>query len=267
MPRVSTRIRLLRACYSFLLPVARLLLRSGISYKEFAEISRVAFVSVAGSDYGIRGRPTNVSRISAMTGIGRKEVRRLRQLAHEYPDDPRVELNPLSDVLHRWYTDPVYRGRDGFPKRLRYKGGKVSFSTLVRACAGDLPVGAIRVELIRTGAVVVDADGRLLPKRRHNVPDSVDDAVITGLVFGLRALASTVAFNTGVSRPQVGRIERFAESNPLGEGVDLDEIRCQLRGRITDFSSGIDDFFSKIAQSSDRSAKRIGVGVYYYEDD
>src|SRR6516164_9982990 len=101
MERSAARTRLLRACYSFLLPVARLLLRSGVSFTEFAEIARAAFVEIASNDYGIRGRQTNVSRVSAMTGIARKEVRRLRQIAGHYPDNPRVELSPLSDVLHK----------------------------------------------------------------------------------------------------------------------------------------------------------------------
>jgi len=194
-------------------------------------------------------------------------VRRLRRLAEEYPRSPHVELNLLSDVLQRWYTDPDYLGANGLPKRLRYIGGKTSFSTLVKACAGDLPVGAIRVELLRTGAVVVDAKGRLLPKRRHSVPDALDDAVISAIVFGLRALASTAAFNCQNTNPELGRIERFVDSNPLADGVDLKGIRAELRSRIADFAVGIDDYVSKIDQSSDRSAKRIGVGVYYYEDD
>src|SRR5215471_4007389 len=139
MERPALRTRLLRACYSFLLPVARLLLRSGVSFNEFAEIARVAFVEIATKDYGIRGRPTNVSRVSAMTGIARKEVRRLRHVAAHYPESPRVELSPLSDVLHRWFTYPAYLAADGRPKKLRYSGGPVSFSTLVKECASDLP--------------------------------------------------------------------------------------------------------------------------------
>jgi hypothetical protein len=266
MPNSSTRTRLLKACYSFLLPIARLLLRNGISYNEFAEISRIAFVSVAGSDYGIRGRRTNVSRVSAMTGIGRKEVRRLRQVEDQYPGDPRVELSPLSDILQRWYTDPAYLRRDGRPQKLEYEGDRNSFSNLVKACARDLPVGAIRVELIRRGAIVVDAKGRMVAKRRQSVPDALDDAVISGIVFGLRALASTIAFNNSVPSPDVRRVELFTESNPLGD-VDLDAIRKQLRVKITNFGVGIDDFFAGLKQSSDRSAKRIGVGVYYYEND
>ena len=106
-----------------------------------------------------------------------------------------------------------------------------------------------------------------LPKRRHSVPDSLDDSIVSALVFGLRALASTVAFNSQNTVPELGRIERFAESNPIPAHVDLHKVRGQLRTRIAEFAVGLDDFFSKIDQSPDSSAKRIGVGVYYYEDD
>ena len=45
-------------------PIARALLRAGIGYREFAEICKTAFVDVAGKDYGLRGRPTNISRVA-----------------------------------------------------------------------------------------------------------------------------------------------------------------------------------------------------------
>jgi len=266
MQNSSTRARLLRACYAFLLPFARLLLRSGISHTEFAEVSRVAFVSVARSDYGIRGRQTNDSRVSAMTGIGRKEVRRLRQIADRSPDTARVESNPLSQVLHRWYTDRAYLGRDGRPRRLRISGGRTSFTTLVKACAGDLPVGAIKVELVRTGSVVVDSRGRMRPTRRHIVPDALDERVIRGIVNSLRALATTIACNCSPTQ-NVGRIERFVQSDHAFMEDDLDEIRGELRKRITQFTENIDDFLAGVERSSEPPKKRIGVGVYYYEDD
>ena len=194
------RSRLLRACYSFLVPVARFLLRSGIGFREFAEISRIAFVEVAGTDYGIRGRPTNISRVSAMTGIGRKEVKRVRELRDEYADDPRVELSPLSDLLHHWFTDPNYLDSKGKPKTLAYRSGSNSFTDLVKRCAGDLPAGAIKVELIRCGAVTKDADGYLRAQRRHLVPEAFDEKLMTSMTFGLRGLASTIAFNTNPRR-------------------------------------------------------------------
>ncbi len=265
MNRSSSRTRILRACYSFIVPVARFLLRNGIGFREFAELSRVAFVDVAGKDYGIRGRPTNVSRVSAMTGVGRKEVRRIRQLKAEYMDDPRVDLSPLSDVLQRWFTDPSYLDASGNPKTLPFRKGRKTFAKLVSECAGDLPAGAIRVELVRCGAIAEDKSGRLTARRRYVVPEGADQRIVTSMAFGLRALASTVAHNMDHSK-ELGRIERFVESDPLTE-AGIAGVRSQVRKRIGAFADGIDDFFSDAERGSSGGGKRIGVGVYYYEDD
>ena len=60
-------------------PMARILLKFGIGFREFSEVMKTAFVDVATRDFGLRGRPTNISRVAVMTGLTRKEVRRLRE--------------------------------------------------------------------------------------------------------------------------------------------------------------------------------------------
>ena len=65
---------------TILRPIAAILLRCGMTWKEFAEVSKSVFVDVATREFGISGRPTNVSRVSILTGIGRKEVKRQRDL-------------------------------------------------------------------------------------------------------------------------------------------------------------------------------------------
>jgi hypothetical protein len=266
MAQSSTRSRLLKACYSFLLPVARFLLRNGISFTEFSEICRVAFVETASNEYGIRGRPTNISRVSAMTGIGRKEVRRIRAMKGPYAGNPRVELNRLGDILHRWHTRPPYLNKAGQPKPLKYAGGRASFASLVRECAGDIPIGAIKVEIIRCGAVTKDAAGRLVAKHRHVVPDDRAEKLINSLALGLRALASTVAFNARQSGSDVGRIERFVSSEALPEAA-IAALRTDLRNRITSFSEAIDDAFSEHESKLPAAGRKIGVGIFYCEDD
>jgi hypothetical protein len=52
------------ASLRWLWPIARWLLKSGVTWKEFAELSRGVFIDVAEKEFGVRGRPTNVSRIS-----------------------------------------------------------------------------------------------------------------------------------------------------------------------------------------------------------
>ena len=263
MNAANTHNRLMRACYSFMLPIARLLLRSGVGFKEFAEISRMAFVEVASRDYGLRGRPTNLSRVAAMTGVPRKLVKRLRNAGYE--DDVRVELGLLQDILERWYTDKNFLDRKGKPKPLPMHSRRFSFASLVKACARDLPAGAVRTELIRFGSVEEDAKGRLHPTRRGIVPDGLEDKLVTAMVFGLRGLASTVAFNASVTRaPAAGRIERFCLSDGISE-ESIGAMRGVLRGRVQAFANQMTDLLAQPERAV--GGRRIGVGVFYYEDD
>ena len=61
--------QILSAFLVALRPIAKILLRFGIGFREFAEISKTAFVDVASREYGLRGRPTNISRVAVMTGL------------------------------------------------------------------------------------------------------------------------------------------------------------------------------------------------------
>ena len=245
-----------------MLPIARLLLRSGVGFKEFAEVSRIAFVEVASRDYGLRGRPTNLSRVAAMTGISRKQVKQIRNAGYE--DDIRVELGLLQDILERWYTDRNFLDREGRPKPLPMRGGRFSFAGLVKACAGDLPAGAVRVELIRFGSAEEDARGRVRPIRRGIVPDDLEDKLITAMVFGLRGLASTVAFNTSARRGAASRIERLCLSDGMAE-ESIGAMHGVLRKHVQAFADQMTDLLAQPERAA--GGRRIGVGVFYYEDD
>ena len=262
----NARSRILAGCYAFLVPVARFLLRGGISYREFEEIGRTAFVRVASEEFGIRGRPTNASRVAAMTGIPRKEVRRIRDVIVDYEVTPRTDLSPLGDVLHRWYTDPEFSDSRGIPLQIAVDGVAPSLDALVKRSAGDFPTGAVKVELLRTGAVSEDARGYLTPNRRQAVPVSPDDRLVTSISFNLFALCSTISHNSNPERSGEGWIERFAQSEHIP--VELKPVlRASLRKRIASFSDEIDDMFTDIDSASNDSESRIGVGIYYYEDD
>lgn len=82
-------------------PVVRLMLRSGITWKEFSELSKAKFVEVAGAEFGIRGRPTNASRVTRtasargrLTVVEAARVRRRATRPH-MPRVPREKHRPL----------------------------------------------------------------------------------------------------------------------------------------------------------------------------
>lgn len=186
--------------------LASVLLRMGIGYREFAELSKLAFVQAATDNYGLRGRPTNISRVAAMTGINRKEVRRIRTRESEgHPLPPITELlNAPGIVLEFWHATPEFCDENGRPLVLPYDDASPSFVELVRRCGGDLPPGAVRAELRRLGAVSEEADGRLAPRRREVVAEQ--SAVILRDLFprALSAFAPQAGAGSEPARPVPG---------------------------------------------------------------
>lgn len=259
------RKSILQACYAFLVPIARFLLRSGVSFREFSDIARLAFVHVATEDYGIRGRPTNISRVAAMTGIPRKDVKRLRAIGEAYFEDPRSHLSPLGDVLQAWCTNPHYLDEEGRPRPIPYSGGEVSFEQLVQVYAGDVPAGALKVELLRFGAVIEDDDGNLRVAKREIIPKNLDERLFTSLAFSLKALATTIAHNTDPNLTAPPRIERFVQSGFL-TSASRERLQRIIRIRIANFTEEIDDALSSGELTDEKHGRRIGVGVYFHED-
>jgi len=65
----ATHDEVIAATRLWLRPVIHILLRSGITYREFAELSKMIYVEVATRHFGRRNRPTNVSRTAMLTGL------------------------------------------------------------------------------------------------------------------------------------------------------------------------------------------------------
>ena len=192
----SIQQQILSALLVALRPIARALLRAGIGYREFAEISKAAFVDIASKDYGLRGRPTNISRVAVMTGLTRKEVRRLRDKSAAGDETLVVRTTPMSMILHRWFTDKEFSSSTGKPMELPFDGSGTTFSSLVRKHGGDIPPGAMRTELKRINAIE-EIDGGHLRVLKRNVSNlAVHDAMIVGLGMQLYPAALTMAHNT-----------------------------------------------------------------------
>jgi hypothetical protein len=250
-------------------PIARFLLRAGISYREFADVSKAAFVNVATSDYGIRGRPTNVSRVAVMTGLTRKEVKRIRERSVQGAE-LLSRRSATADVLHCWFTDPKYLTGESKPKTLSYAGDGISFSTLVRACAGDIPPGAMRTELKRVGAIVEHVDGSLEAVKREVVSADIDRRIVDGLNLGLRPLATTIAYNVNPELNGGARFQRvvFSQQVPL---KNLESIQKTATEKLTRFSEELDDDLAIMERSdsneSDQVAANVGVGLFYFVEE
>jgi len=178
--------------FALLRPLARLFLRFGRGYREFSELSKAAFVAVAAEDYGVHGRPTNVSRIAAMTGLTRKEVSRIRKRIDECKAAVTDRGTPLQEVISAWRTSDEFLGENGAPAKLPLTGKRGSFQSLVRQFAGDIPEGAMRKELQRIGAVQISGDTIGLSPSSPGIEDA-EERMARQLDEGPRALLVALA--------------------------------------------------------------------------
>jgi hypothetical protein len=188
--------RFLRTLKLVFTPIVRILLRFNIGYREVTAVLKTTYVDVAAKEYGIRGRPTNASRIAAMTGLTRKEVARIRKdqssdVANWY------RLPVVTIVLDTWHSDPRFLDADGSPATLEYDTGTASFVDLVHRCGGDVPPGAVRTELLRSGAVKRGSNGNLQMVPEWPNSDGGVDALILSMRRGAVPMLSAIASSNG----------------------------------------------------------------------
>lgn len=262
--------QILGAFLLVLRPMARIFLRFGIGFREFAEIAKTAFVDVASSDYGLRGRPTNISRVAVMTGLTRKEVKRLRDKSLSDEDRLAVRTTPLCVVLHRWHAEDDFLDSQGRPATLPFGGETPSFSELVRKFGGDIPPGAMRTELKRVGAIAEDENGNLRVIRRSVVPAGEHDNLIAALAHSAYPLLATIAHNINTQNKE----ERWAQYTAFTravKGTDVRRVRRISADRLVDVAESFDDLFIAYESLNETDGDQeqrntIAVGVFYFED-
>ena len=242
-----------------------MLLRAGLTWREFCGIAKTAFVQAATEEYGIKGRPTNISRVSILTGISRKEVKRQRDLiASEKPAAPQ-KTTDATRVLSGWFQDPEFIDADGKPLPLLEKGEGKSFQSLCHRFAGGMAAPTLLKELLNTQTIAKNERGELIPLRRYYQPARHDDENLVWAVNLIRDLTQTMTnnvFKDEHTRPRFGgkadNMKLPASSAPAFQAF-LDK-----QGQL--FLEKVDDWLTQhVSQDSDETCVRLGVGLFAIE--
>lgn len=242
-----------------MVPIARMLLSLGIGHKEFSEISKRAFVRVATKDYGLRGRPTNTSRVAVLTGLTRKEVKRVKDnLTQGLRKDSK--MGPASTVLHFWHKDPRFLDDQGIPLELSIDGDSNSFAKLARLFGGDVPPGALLLELQRAGSIVETPDGHLRVTTRYFLPTGGAERFVDAVAFSLENLAHTASQNILSTEKDRLNLERFVWSDRIDEET-AEKFRVTAKDKATDLLEYLDDWIAA-NECETPTDTRIGLGVY-----
>jgi hypothetical protein len=261
---------MLDACRAMLRPIVRMLLRNGIPWRTFADLAKSVYVEVAGADYGIGGRPTNASRVSLLTGLTRREVKKQRDLLAGQSVRGPEKTNNAMRVLEGWFKDPDYLGDDGRPRPIRRDGGRGTFEALHHRYGGDVPAVAMLKELTKTGAVVETEDGFLRAGSRYYMPDPMDPEAILRSGSVLADVGRTISWNLARGEKRPSRFEGRASDPAIPVGR-VPAFRALLEEKGQRFLEDVDDWLTANraapGETEATAVTRLGVGVYMIQDD
>ena len=163
---------IVKALKKILRPLVNFLIASGITYPVLNDLLKELFVEVAETDFELVGKQQTDSRINFLTGIHRKDVKRLRKQRsnQELP----AETPSLSALLiSRWLADPKYCDDQNKPlplPRLIKQGGEVSFEGLVVSINKDIRSRAILDEWLNLNIVCLNEDDCLCINQNAFIP-------------------------------------------------------------------------------------------------
>jgi Family of unknown function (DUF6502) len=166
-PVTGTVLQTLASC---LAPLVRLLIARGVTYQMASEVLKRVYVETAQAHFVDDGATD--SRLSLLTGLNRKEIKRLTVTPeHKAPDSM---TSFAAAVCSLWRTHRRFRKADGTPKPLprRRVGRSVGFDDLAASITSDYRPAALLDEMVRLQVVEVDSnevvtlvDGPFLSRR------------------------------------------------------------------------------------------------------
>lgn len=257
---------LLRAARLVLKPLVKLLLAGGVTFPQLAELMRGLYVEVAESDFRLRDKAQTDSRISLLTGIHRKDIKRLREMPPSEAEAA-AKSTPLSaQVLAAWLGRRGYQDAQGQPLTLPRQAAsdEPAFDELVASISKDIRPRALLDEWLRLG--MVHAEGDLLTLNTdafiphadqadklfyfsHNLADHAATASENLLGEKAPRLERSVHRN-GLSAARVARLAAHADQRGMALLRELNALAQ---------AEGDDDL------TDDAQHRRFTFGIYFHD--
>jgi Family of unknown function (DUF6502) len=265
----DSRSLLLDAAVETLRPLARRLLEAGMPFGELEARLRELFVHVAEKDLSLPGRRPTDSRVSLLTGINRKEVRRIRSADPERNKPASFTRNLAAGLVSRWLVGRRTTDARGRPRPIPYQAPRgPSFVALARQVTRDLPPRVILDELLRTGAAKRSAAGMIALRADAYVPKLGRSEKLAMLAEDPAELIETMLGNI-FDEARAPRLQRKVLYDNLGADA-LPRLRLEIRRAGERFLRSIDKRMARADRDRNPNApggerRTAGVGLYYFE--
>lgn len=264
---------LVSAIRKLLEPLVQLLLSQQITFPFLTGLLKEVYVEAADRDFALEGRRQTTSRVSLLTGIHRKDVKRLREAGHARDSQPRgVSLGAL--LVSTWTASTAFLDSDGSPLALPRQsngGGDPSFESLVESVSKDIHPRAVLDEWVRLGVVEIDPQERVRLVVGAFVPDH--GFAEKAFYFGENLhdhMASAVHNLTNAKPAELERRVHYTDLSPesVRELAELSEsLGMQALQSVNRRARELKERDQAAASDASRSNQRMSFGVYFHREE
>lgn len=248
-------------------PLIRLLISQGVTHSEFSEAAKEVYVEMAIRHFMVDER-INQSRVAVITGLTRKEVKRVlvRAQRSEYHSS---SFSRPSRLLTGWHSDPKFIGPYGVPLDLPYDSDDKSVSTfkdLVKIFGADMSAKAMLDILVGSGAVVESDSGVYRPVRRSFEPTPLSPELLERFGYVAHDFFSTAARNIEKTRSEDKLVERVVRANRPLSKTGIRKLSEYLKEHGQRFLENIDNWIVALKDEDvpEEEKANTGLGMYHY---
>ena len=254
---------LVKALRHVLRPIVRIMLSKGIGYGYLSDLLKEIFVDVAEKDFALEKKAQTDSRISLITGVHRKDVRRLRAQTYE-PNAAPPAVSLGMRVVSAWGCAP-FADETGLPlplPRLPSKGGDISFDGLVASVSKDIRARALLDEWLRLGVVQLDETDHVVLDTAAFIPSgSFDDKAF---YFGHNLHDHAAAAVENLLAEHSPFIERSVHHGALSATVIAQLQKDAERGSMRLLHTLNRKALEAPTAASPEDTQRFTFGIYFY---
>ena len=214
----------------------------------------------------------NVSQVAMVTGMTRRDVRRLREHLSAKNGATSERLNNATRVLFGWYEDPEFVDAFGDPKELPLEGPR-SFERLSKRYVGDIRPSTMLKELRRVNSVEITEDRKVRALSRSYRPAQAsvsDPELILRAGTVLRDVGTTLRHNLSRETDEPSRYERRATNVRMSPDV-IPAFHRYISREAQKFLERVDRWLSKHelpeTRLSEHKTIRLGFGGYWIQGD
>lgn len=248
--------------------LVRLALHFRMAYPQMAELLKNVYVEVAEDEFSLPKKAQTDSRLSLLTGIYRKDIKRIREQRSDDDEMP-FNVNVGGKLVSRWTNTEEYQGADGKAKPLPLKSTSgVSFAKLVKdVCKQDIRPNVILDEWLDLGVVsLVDTDSVKLNDRAF-IPSKGHDEKVFFLGHNLSDHLSAATHNMLGKQPPF--FERCVYYDSLS-AESVAELKALIEEKGMETLLAVNDVAMKLKtqdvarQNSDKH--RLDIGLYMFHE-